>query len=383
MDFETNIPYIYVDTDSGLESLLGRLTQAHRVAVDIEADSLHHYFEKICLIQLTLNNENFIVDPLCGIDINKLMPGLAEKDIVFHGGDYDLRMLRSSYGFKPCGEIFDTMLAAQLLGFEKYGLSALLEQFFNVNISKRHQRADWSKRPLKKSLLDYACNDTRHLLTLAGLLAGELNKLGRSDWHRQSCRSMVRATCLKKPIGKAEDIWRIKGTSLMRDEQLVFVCQLWLWRQNQAKRADLPPFKIMHNSLILELAVWLAANPNTLLEKGPRLPRNFTGRRLSSLKKAIGKATEIPKSEWPGPKKRKAHTYYDPKIKLLASTLRDECGRIAEKLGIDSSLIACRAAINAIAKKQPKNIEEIMKEAAMMRWQAEIIEPVVKTIFKR
>ena len=391
MDFQTRTPYTYINTDSALESLLADLSSVRRVAVDIEADSLHHYFEKICLIQITflktknskLKTKNYIVDPLCGIDIDKLLLTLANKDMVFHGGDYDLRMLLSSYGFKPCAEVFDTMLAAQLLGLEKCGLGALLEQFFGVEVSKKNQRADWSKRPLKESLLDYACNDTSYLLTLADLLTAELNNLRRLNWHKQYCQAMVLATREKKAPDKKDDIWRIKGSRLMSSGQLLFLRQLWQWRQKQAKMADIPPFKIMHNSMILELAVWLAENKNVPLEKGPKLGRNIKGRTLNSLNDAITKASQTPRSQWPGPKKRKKGAHYDPNTKLLAEELKDQCTRIAEKLGIAPSIIASRATLTALAKKQPKNTEEIIKAAAIMPWQAKIIEPAIKTVFKK
>ena len=382
MEFQSHTPYIYVDTESDLDALLVRLSSVHRVAVDIEADSLHHYFEKICLIQITFNEENFIVDPLSGIDISKLLSCLAVKDIVFHGGVYDLRMLFSSYTFKPCGEVFDTMLASQLLGFEKFGLAALLEQFFGVEVCKKGQRADWSRRPLEEHLLEYACTDTRYLLKLAELLAVELDKAGRLDWHRQNCKSMVESTQTKKAASDPDEVWRIKGSHLLRPNQLLYVRQLWRWRDGQARRADLPAFKIMPNGLILKLSAWLVGHRGAMLSRGPNLPRNLTGESLRSLTKSIGEAAAISESQWPGHKKRKPHKHYDPNVKILAEAMRDECGRIAKKLGIEPSLIAPRAALAAIARKRPEGVEEIMKAGSMTQWQAEIIKPAIKRVFK-
>ncbi|MCX6834248.1 MAG: ribonuclease D, partial [candidate division Zixibacteria bacterium] len=150
----------YIDTNDGLDRLIVSLRGADRVALDTEADSLHHYFEKVCLIQLSFQSRTFIVDPLADIHVEILLRELAGKKLVFHGAEYDLRMLMAGYRFRPEGEIFDTMLAAQLVEGEARSLVALARQYLGVELTKQGQRSDWSRRPLTDRQLSYACNDT-------------------------------------------------------------------------------------------------------------------------------------------------------------------------------------------------------------------------------
>ena len=186
--------YVYVRERAAMERLIQRIGAAERVALDTEADSLHNYFEKVCLVQLSLGGEHYLVDPLCGLDLNGLLEALADKPLILHGGDYDLRMMRASMGFRPRREVFDTMIAAQLLGFEQIGLAALIERYFDITIGKAGQKSDWSRRPLSENQLRYAVNDTRFLERLADRMHGELDERGRVDWHRESCRAMVEST---------------------------------------------------------------------------------------------------------------------------------------------------------------------------------------------
>mgnify|MGYP001077099340 CR=1 FL=1 len=152
------------------------------IALDTEADSLHHYFEKVCLIQLAAGEESAIVDPLCGMDLSALLALLTCKPLILHGADYDLRMMRLTFGFLPEGEVFDTMLAARLLGYEEFGLASLVERFFGVRLSKGGQKSDWSRRPLSESQLRYAGDDTRYLLPLAARLREEMRLTLPAEW---------------------------------------------------------------------------------------------------------------------------------------------------------------------------------------------------------
>ncbi len=137
----------YIDTNSGLDALIPRLGHAERIALDTEADSLHHYFEKICLIQLSFHGEDYLLDPLSKIDLSQFLNVLSTKPLIIHGADYDLRMLRTSFGFRPQREVFDTMLAAQILGYEQFGLAALIHRYLDTTVTKQGQKSDWSLRP--------------------------------------------------------------------------------------------------------------------------------------------------------------------------------------------------------------------------------------------
>lgn len=381
-DFQDK-PYFYIETDSALKSLIAQMRQANQIAIDIEADSMHHYYEKVCIIQLTFNCQNYIVDPLLGMDVSEFLEVLSSKFLIVHDGGYDLRMMRSSFDFSPGPEIFDTMLAAQLLGFQHFGLGALVERFFGIKLKKGSQKADWSRRPLSPALLKYASDDTRYLFGLTDKLSKELNRLGRYSWHQQACERMVGSTALDPPPPDPENIWRIKGASLLKPSELVFVKEIYYWRQEQAQKADRPPFKIMPNRQILELAVWAKTHGTTPLGNGPKIPRNCKAVRLKALERAILKAHKTPESDWPSRRKKSAPRRYIPDCKLFIHALWDESHHLANQLHIPPSILATRAAIGAIAFNRPQTVSGIMKCSRMMLWQAELLQPVVQKIMKK
>jgi ribonuclease D len=263
--------YVYVRDGAVLATLVQRIDSAKRIAVDTEADSLHNYFEKVCLIQLSIDGADYLVDPLAGVELRGFLEALAAKPLIFHAGDYDLRILRASTGFRPSGEIFDTMIAAQLLGIEQIGLAALLERCFAVTIGKEGQKSDWSLRPLSEKQLRYAVNDTRYLEALAERMASELAAKGRLGWHSESCRAMVQASGRNNPRDP-EETWRLKGAGRMTRRQLAYLRELWRWRDQHARRANRPPFKIFGNQQIFELLQWAESHPNEPLDKGPKMP---------------------------------------------------------------------------------------------------------------
>ena len=190
--------YEYVDTQDKLLAMIERMRVAKRIAVDTEADSMHHYFAKVCLIQLAMENNFYILDPLAGLDLQEFLLVLSTKPLIFHGGDYDLRMLKISFGFIPQSSVFDTMLAAQLLGYQRFGLTSLVEQFYNVHLTDLGKKTDWSKRPLTPDQLEYAHCDTRYLEGLTDSFQMELSKLNREEWHKETCARMVESTKKEK-----------------------------------------------------------------------------------------------------------------------------------------------------------------------------------------
>lgn len=370
---------LYIDTHSGLLDLVTRLEEAPEIALDTEADSLHHYFEKVCLIQIAAGEENAIVDPLCGMDLSPLLALLTRKPLLLHGADYDLRMMRMTFGFLPETEVFDTMLAARLLGYEEFGLASLVERFFGVRLSKGGQKSDWSRRPLSESQLRYAGDDTRYLLSLATRLRDELERLGRIEWHRETCESMVIQASRESEKDQNER-WRIKGSFQLTPRQLNFLQSLFQWRDLEARGADRPPFHILGNQQLLDLAVRAAPDPEAAFRAGPKLPRNCKGRRLQTLKKAVREAAERPESEWPE-NRRRERPPTAPAGPLKA--LRAECDRLAEELGIASSTIAPRPALVNIARIKPVNPEETMECGPLMGWQARLLEPGIRRVLKK
>ncbi len=369
-------PFQYIDTDAGLDALITQLGQAERVAVDTEADSLHHYFEKVCLIQISFHGADYLIDPLKKIDLSNFLNVLSRKPLIIHGADYDLRMLRTSFKFRPQCDVFDTMLAAQILGYEHFGLAALIQRYLDTTITKHGQKSDWSIRPLSPMQLDYAYTDTRFLETIATKMAAEMDHVGRSEWHRETCQAMVIAT-ERETQRDPDDAWRIKHIGQLTRQQLAYLRELWHWRDNEARQADRPPFKILNNQHMFELATVAASHRDQPVTSDAQLPHHIKGRRLESLKTAIQKATALSEHEWPEPKKRVKLKHTDPNDIRDIDALRDACLKIAKELGITASVLAPRAAIKSIICNLSRTINDIMAHGPLLRWQATLLEPTV------
>lgn len=369
--------YVYIREPAGLSALTRSLAGAARVALDTEADSLHNYFEKVCLIQLSVQGEHYVVDPLARLDLNDLLEALAEKPLIVHGGDYDLRIMRASTGFRPRREVFDTMIAAQLLGLEEIGLAALVQRFFGTAIEKHGQKSDWSRRPLTEKQLSYASNDTRFLDDLADRLHAGLAELNRLDWHAQSCRAMVDSTG-RDNTRDPEQAWRMKGSGRLTRRQLAYLRELWRWRDQLARRANRPPFKVLGNEQVLELLRWAESHPGASPREGAKLPRSIEGPKLESLERALRRAAAMPPESWPEPKpiERRDDSLMTDKEEI--HRLRGECAGIAARLGIAPSTVASRASLEAIARHRPRSVDDIMKTGGLLRWQAELIQPAVE-----
>ena len=372
----------YVADDAALAGLTERIKSGGRVAFDTEADSFHHYHEKVCLIQVRVNDEDFLVDPLAGLDLGAFLSVLSDKTLIVHDGGYDLRMLHRAYGFIPRGEVFDTMPAARLVGIERFGLGALVEQFFGTSIPKQGQKSDWSRRPLDDAQVRYAVQDTRYLPALADVLCERLNSLGRLQWHRQCCEAMVRAATQGRAAADP-DRWRVKGSTKLKPRELAFLKEIWQWREREAQESDLPAFKVATNELIVEVAVWAAHHVGTHWSKGPRLPRNCTGRRLARLEAAIGAARNMAEADWPSPPRRREMPAGLMEVQPIVDALLTQCRHIAHGFGIAPSFLASRAMIEQIALKRPQTPEQITGAAGLMPWQAQLLHESIRNVLAK
>src|SRR5262245_47976339 len=202
-----------IDTEEKLTVFVRMLQAASWVAVDTEADSLHAYPEKVCLIQISTVAGDELVDPLAGVDINPMLDALTGHELIMHGADYDLRLLCKHHKFVPSA-VFDTMLAARLLGLRQFGLSHLAEHYLHVKLEKGAQKANWAMRPLTERMERYARNDTHYLKPLADKLKSELKNKGRLAWHQESCGRLV-AECAVEVSPDLDSVWRVKGSHLL------------------------------------------------------------------------------------------------------------------------------------------------------------------------
>ncbi len=257
-------PFTWVASVDAFQHLVEILLPTSRIAIDIEADSLYHYFEKVCLIQISTDSETFILDPLAVKDLRALGPIMADVAVekVFHAANYDLFCLRRDYNF-AFKNLFDTHVAAQLMGYEQLGLDALLEKLLGIAHSKRRQRDDWSRRPLAPEQLEYAAMDTHHLMQLRDLLEQQIREKGRLAWAREEFESLAELETQEKEFD-AEGFRRIKGSRNISLQQLAILRALYLLRDRYAREMDVPPFKVLNNSVLVELA-----------QKPPRTPREM------------------------------------------------------------------------------------------------------------
>src|SRR6202012_4752080 len=197
--------------------------------LDTEADNMYHYRVRVCLLQFNIDGEVFLVDVLGRIELKPLWALLAQKHLVMHGSDFDLRLLHDLCGFRA-KSLFDTMLAAQLLGRQRIGLAPLLEDHFGVQLDKNGQKANWSKRPITPKLLDYAALDVWHLFELRDLLSRDLSKLGRLQWLEQQCRVQI-ASGFEGFSPPGENDWRMVKSERLRGKFRAGRKEFGHWRE--------------------------------------------------------------------------------------------------------------------------------------------------------
>src|SRR6266513_2684038 len=329
---------------SQLTELLSQLESVDRVAVDTEADSLHCYREKLCLLQVSLPGRDYIVDPLADVDLAPLGPALEGKEIVLHGADFDLRLLRRGLNFAAqC--IFDTVIGARLLGIREFSLAALVKRYFDVELGKGSQKANWARRPLSSRMLEYAMNDTHYLLPLVERLELQLKQFHRIDWLRQSCQRAVEQAAVERARDE-DEVWRVRGSALLRGRAAAVLRALWQWREKEAEAADRPPFHILKNHELLNAAVSFAS------EKLPDY-RHFSSRRRQAFRAAATSALQSRESEWPVLRRRFGTR---PSAEMIDRTeeLRRRRDRAATELDLEPSFIAPRSTLGAIAADQTR-----------------------------
>jgi ribonuclease D len=351
-----------IDTDQQLAAFLRTLRSAAWVAVDTEADSLHAYPEKLCLIQISTAAGDELVDPLAGINIDPVLDALADHEVVMHAADYDLRMLKRHHAFTPRA-IFDTMLASRLLGGRQFGYSHLVEHYLGVTLEKGAQKANWALRPLAPRLEAYARNDTRYLRPLADRLTADLQAAGRLAWHQEACARLIRDSTRPSSVDP-DAVWRIKGSQVLNRRALAVLRELWRWREREAIAADRPPFFILSHEVLVAIAA-AAAGHNPLETV---LPKNISDRWRAGLAKAVAEGLALHEEQLPNVVKRVIDRLSDADQKGVLDLQKLRDARAAE-LGIDPTLIASRATLTDLARDWEEHAGELMA------WQRELMTP--------
>ena len=329
-----------IETSNALAELVARIAQTDRLGVDTEADSLHCYREKVCLVQIGLPDADELVDPLAELNLSPLLDALSRTEIVLHGADFDLRMLYR-LGLDPPGTVFDTVIAARLTGAAKFSYSALVAEHFGVTLSKGSQKADWARRPLAPTIAQYARDDTHFLLPLAELLERRLEALGRLAWLEQSCqRAIAAARVVRQRDPQTE--WRVRGSQTLGPRASAVLRALWHWREDEARAVDRPPFHI----LSVEDLVNAARN----FDRGESVSsRGMRSARRARFERAADDALRLDRSEWPSRVPAKTRTRLTKDQDKRVAALKQRRDRAAAELAIDADLIAPRAALERIA----------------------------------
>ena len=245
---------VWVDKPGTFRQMVGDLALHSRIAVDTESNSLHAYREQVCLMQFSTVDKDYVVDPLALKDLSPLAPIFKNPGIekIFHAAEYDLICMRRDFGYE-FSNLFDTMHAARVLGYQYVGLDNLLAEKFQVTMDKRHQKADWGARPLTPAQLDYARLDTHYLIDLRDLLEAELQEKERLELARED---FVRASEVETPKAKLNgSSWkRFAARKDLSARELTILSELCSSRDQIAERMDRPPFKVISDRMLLEIA---------------------------------------------------------------------------------------------------------------------------------
>ena len=361
--------FVVIDQPGQLQPLLEAISKVDEVSLDTEADNMFHYRVRVCLLQFLVAGDVYLVDVLAPINLDPLWALLADKHLVMHGSDFDLRLLHDRCKFRA-KSLFDTMLAAQLLGRQRIGLAGLLEEHFGVKLDKDGQKANWSKRPITQKLLDYAALDVWHLPDLRDLLTKELVKRGRYEWMVQQCQAQIEAGCEGfAPPG--DNDWRIGKSERLRGKGLSVLHAVWHWRESQAKSLDTPPFKVCSNDTLIRIASSAEeGDSEATILSSVHLGKRHT-RLIGSLTSAVRAGLERDPHTLPRrPGRDPNHTPLTQAEIERLDRIKEDRDTLAADLKFEPTLIANRSQLARIARA-PAQLDSIL-----LPWQASLLRDV-------
>ncbi len=366
--------HILIDDEGGLGRLRAPLEKAQRLALDCEAAGFHRYSDRLCLVQLTFpGGDDYLLDVLAVDPASVLAPALEdpEVELVMHGSDYDLRLLDRDLGIRPRG-IFDTQVAASLLGETALGLSALLERHVGVRLSKKYQRADWARRPLKDEMLRYAVEDTRHLIHLSDILRGQLESRGRDLWAKEEFE-LLEEIRFEEPAD-VDPVARVKGARDLSPRELERLRVCLAWRDEVARDLDRAPFRVVEDRALLAVASAVPETESDLLAL-PGFPRSMARERGGELLRRIEAVAHVPAQELrPYPQPTRGGTGRPPpEVEERLDRIKHARNRRAVELGLDRGTLLPNAGLLEIAWDPPSGIAELAGRGAIKRWQLEVV----------
>ena len=354
----------WIDNPNQLTELLHILQRESFIAVDTESDSLYSYYEKVCLIQFSTLSDDFLIDPL-KVNVSGLASIFADESPqkIFHAAEYDILSLKRDYGFS-FNNLFDTMLAARVLGWNHYGLGTLLEQHFEVRLDKRYQRYNWGRRPLSKEALNYARLDTHYLIPLREIQVQGLKKQNRLREANDIFERVTKVEPASKEFNP-DRFWRIKGARDLSPHQQAVLRELFIWRDKLSRKLDRPPFKVVNNSSLLEIAKAYPTSQTELRQiKG--VSENLVRHNGTDILKAIQNGQADPPPQQPINNHRP-----DDATLVRYETLRQWRNRVAAKRGVEPDVIITNNTLMDIARRNPKTMKTLTNMDVLGSWQCE------------
>jgi ribonuclease D len=367
--------FTYVQDPSQADGLVRDLERARRIALDCEAAGFHRYADRLCLLQVTVGHDTYIVDPLA-FDAGEVLRRPLEDpsvETVMHGADYDLRLLQRDLDTTLRG-LFDTQIAAALLGESALSLQALLESRLGVALAKKYQRADWAQRPLSEDMLEYAAGDTRHLVQLADMLLLDLKERGRDAWADEECRMLEEAATAPRMAGEDDEpedpVVRVKGARDLGPREITALRAALEWRDGLARERDRAVFRIVGDGPLMEAVLRRPADVQELAAiKG--FPTALARSDGPELLERLERVARLPDKELRGYPRasRRGPPRPPPEVEALADKLKAARNRRAEEMGLDRGTLLPNATLTAVALKGPRNERELARVDGIRRWQ--------------
>ncbi len=362
--------YKFIESEAELENICGNLLKENVIGVDLEADSLHCFEERICLIQIAAEKEVFLIDPFEFKDLSCFLEILENSSIikVFHGADFDIRSLDRDYHIRV-KNLFDTEIACRFLGIKERGLQALLKRNFNIDADKKYQRANWSKRPFQPEMIRYAAMDVEYLIRLYKVIRQKLVERQRLSWAEEEFDIQVKVRY--ENYNTLPLFRRFKGAGKMDSRTLAVLENLLQVRMRIAKQKNKPLFKIMSNASLISLS---ENKPETIdqILKMKALSRKQVNMYGSLCLEAVVKAMTLESEKLPVyPKTKRAAR--DRRVESRMARLKTVREKLSSFMEIEPGFLLSNALINAIALKKPENFDQLLNIKNIRRWQVENI----------
>jgi len=369
-----NVPLIVVESTAALEEIVSSMVDEPVIGVDTESDSFHHYREKVCLIQISDRSRDIIVDPLKCEDISCLGPLLANPDQikVMHGADYDVVSLKRDYDFETHG-LFDTLIAARFLNFERVGLADLIETVFGHHVEKKYQRHDWSMRPLKQEHRDYARGDTHFLLALREYLVRRLDKCERIAAADEECRLLEQREWTGRTRSDA-DFLRVKGAGALTDAERRVLRAVWLYRDSEAQRLDRPAFKVIPDGVLLDLSTrqpLSTVDLKNIIRGNSSLMRHHGAALVAAVTAGVEDDRPLPSA----PPRGRTLAPLPRRAQHVMEALRSWRNRKVTHENLPPMLVASNAILREVARYRPETLEALEEVPGLRVWQREAYGP--------